>query len=72
MCHSVSRSFLLVDHSILFTVLQGLLRVQGRPAVAYDDQGMVFAIAFGGYVRMFDARKFEKVSDLFHCLSSDI
>lgn len=39
---------------------QGLLRVQGRPAVSYDDQGMVFAIAFGGYVRMFDARKYEK------------
>ncbi|XP_020593892.1 protein ANTHESIS POMOTING FACTOR 1 isoform X2 [Phalaenopsis equestris] len=39
---------------------QGLLRVQGRPAVSYDDQGMVFAIAFGGCVRMFDARKFEK------------
>ncbi|KAI0500153.1 protein ANTHESIS POMOTING FACTOR 1 isoform X1 [Dendrobium catenatum] len=39
---------------------QGLLRVQGRPAVSYDDQGMVFAIAFGGLIRMFDARKFEK------------
>ncbi|KAL5557567.1 hypothetical protein UlMin_039803 [Ulmus minor] len=39
---------------------QGLLRVQGRPATAYDDQGLVFAIAFGGYIRMFDARNFEK------------
>ncbi|KAH0456040.1 hypothetical protein IEQ34_013947 [Dendrobium chrysotoxum] len=39
---------------------QGLLRVQGRPAVSYDDQGMIFAIAFGGLIRMFDARKFEK------------
>ncbi|KAG6475072.1 protein ANTHESIS POMOTING FACTOR 1-like isoform X1 [Zingiber officinale] len=39
---------------------QGLLRVQGRPAVSYDDQGMVFAIAFGGFIRMFDARKYEK------------
>ncbi|ONK55992.1 uncharacterized protein A4U43_C10F3030 [Asparagus officinalis] len=39
---------------------QGLLRVQGRPAVSYDDQGMVFAIAFGGLIRMFDARKYEK------------
>ncbi|KAL0350428.1 UNVERIFIED_CONTAM: protein ANTHESIS POMOTING FACTOR 1 [Sesamum radiatum] len=38
----------------------GLLRVQGRPAAAYDDQGLVFAIAFGGYIRMFDARKYEK------------
>lgn len=25
------------------------------------DQGLVFAVAYGGYVRMFDARKFEKV-----------
>ncbi|WOL04300.1 WD repeat-containing protein 82-B [Canna indica] len=39
---------------------QGLLRVQGRPAVSYDDQGVVFAIAFGGYIRLFDARKYEK------------
>ncbi|KAL2907105.1 Protein ANTHESIS POMOTING FACTOR 1 [Bienertia sinuspersici] len=39
---------------------QGLLRVQGRPATVYDDQGLVFAIAFGGYIRMFDARKYEK------------
>ncbi|KAK1297193.1 hypothetical protein QJS10_CPB15g00518 [Acorus calamus] len=41
---------------------QGLLRVQGRPAVSYDDQGLVFAIAFGGYIRMFDARMYEKAS----------
>lgn len=40
---------------------QGLLRVQGRPATAYDDQGLVFAIAFGGYIRMFDVRNYEKV-----------
>ncbi|URE06348.1 WD domain, G-beta repeat [Musa troglodytarum] len=39
---------------------QGLLRVQGRPAVSYDDQGLVFAIAFGGCIRLFDARKYEK------------
>ncbi|XP_028804996.1 protein ANTHESIS POMOTING FACTOR 1 isoform X2 [Neltuma alba] len=39
---------------------QGLLRVQGRPAISYDDQGLVFAIAFGGFIRMFDARKYEK------------
>ncbi|KAL9451684.1 hypothetical protein AB3S75_013286 [Citrus x aurantiifolia] len=31
-----------------------------RPATAYDDQGLVFAVAFGGYIRMFDARKYEK------------
>ncbi|VFQ93470.1 unnamed protein product [Cuscuta campestris] len=43
---------------------QGLLRTQGRPATAYDEQGLVFAIAFGGYIRMFDARKYEKASKL--------
>lgn len=37
--------------------------MQGRPATAYDDQGLVFAIAFGGYVRLFDARKYDKVGD---------
>lgn len=41
--------------------MQGLLRVQGRPAVSYDDQGTVFTIAYKGFVRMFDARKYEKV-----------
>ena len=38
------------------------MRVQGRPATAYDDQGLMFAIAFGGYIRMFDVRNYEKVS----------
>lgn len=42
---------------------QGLLRVQARPATAYDDQGLVFAVAFGGFIRMFDARKYEKVEN---------
>jgi COMPASS component SWD2 len=40
---------------------QGVLRVQRRPAVSYDDQGMVFAVAFGGRIRMYDTRKFGKV-----------
>ncbi|KAI3904235.1 hypothetical protein MKW92_053978 [Papaver armeniacum] len=39
-----------------------LLHVQGRPAVAYDDQGIVFSVAFGGYIRMFDARMYDKLS----------
>ncbi|XP_062173557.1 protein ANTHESIS POMOTING FACTOR 1-like [Alnus glutinosa] len=38
---------------------QSLLRVQGRPATSYGEQGLVFAIASGGYIRMFDARKYE-------------
>ncbi|GLT39243.1 hypothetical protein SLA2020_134470 [Shorea laevis] len=42
------------------SLCQGLLRIQGRPAAAYDDQGLVLAIAFGGYIRMFGARKYEE------------
>ncbi|KAK3118641.1 hypothetical protein QOZ80_9BG0702910 [Eleusine coracana subsp. coracana] len=54
-----------LDRTVLFWDLrvdkaQGLLRVQGRPAVSYDDQGLVFAVAYGSHIRMFDARKFEK------------
>lgn len=55
---SLDRTVLLWDQRA--DKCQGLLRVQGRPAISYDDQGLVFAIAYGGYVRMFDARKFEK------------
>ncbi|KAM3311249.1 hypothetical protein ACQJBY_031740 [Aegilops geniculata] len=55
---SLDRTVLLWD--LRADKAQGLLRVQGRPAVSYDDQGLVFAVAYGGYVRMFDARKFEK------------
>ncbi|KAM1062635.1 hypothetical protein ACFX2A_027508 [Malus domestica] len=55
---SLDRTVLLWDQRA--EKCQGLLRVQGRPATAYDDQGLVFAIAFGGYIRMFDARMYEK------------
>ncbi|KAK2974575.1 hypothetical protein RJ640_016916 [Escallonia rubra] len=55
---SLDRTVLLWDQRA--DKCQGLLRVQGRPATAYDDQGLVFAIAFGGYVRMFDSRNYEK------------
>ncbi|GAB2271153.1 hypothetical protein Dimus_005999 [Dionaea muscipula] len=55
---SLDRTVLLWDQRA--EKCQGLLRVQGRPAAAYDDQGLVFAIAFGGYIRMFDARKYDK------------
>ncbi|KAK3413813.1 hypothetical protein EUGRSUZ_I02354 [Eucalyptus grandis] len=55
---SLDRTVLLWDQRA--EKCQGLLRVQGRPATAYDDPGLVFAIAFGGCVRMFDARKYEK------------
>ncbi|CAL1361159.1 unnamed protein product [Linum trigynum] len=55
---SLDRTVLLWDQRA--EKCQGLLRVQGRPAAAYDDQGLVFAIAFGGFIRMFDSRKYEK------------
>ncbi|KAL1810188.1 hypothetical protein ACET3Z_027178 [Daucus carota] len=55
---SLDRTVLLWDQRA--DKCQGLLRVQGRPATAYDDQGLVFAIAFGGYIRMFDVRNYEK------------
>lgn len=55
---SLDRTVLLWDQRA--EKCQGLLRVQGRPATAYDDQGLVFAVAFGGYIRMFDTRKYEK------------
>ncbi|KAJ8443619.1 hypothetical protein Cgig2_019601 [Carnegiea gigantea] len=55
---SLDRTVLLWDQRV--EKCQGLLRVQGRPAAAYDDQGLVFAIAFGGYIRLFDTRKYEK------------
>ncbi|XP_021908380.1 protein ANTHESIS POMOTING FACTOR 1 [Carica papaya] len=55
---SLDRTVLLWDQRA--EKCQGLLHVQGRPATAYDDQGLVFAIAFGGCIRMFDARMYEK------------
>ncbi|XP_062196496.1 protein ANTHESIS POMOTING FACTOR 1-like isoform X1 [Phragmites australis] len=55
---SLDRTVLLWD--LRADKAQGSLRVQGRPAVSYDDQGLVFGVAYGGHVRMFDARKFEK------------
>ncbi|KAJ4962956.1 hypothetical protein NE237_022895 [Protea cynaroides] len=55
---SLDRTVLLWDQRA--EKCQGLLHVQGRPAISYDEQGLVFAISFGGYVRMFDARKYEK------------
>ncbi|KAI5684083.1 hypothetical protein M9H77_05311 [Catharanthus roseus] len=55
---SLDRTVLLWDQRA--EKCQGLLRVQGRPAATYDEQGLVFAIAFGGFVRMFDSRKYEK------------
>ncbi|KAH9321691.1 hypothetical protein KI387_016330, partial [Taxus chinensis] len=55
-----------LDHTVLLWDLrtdkcQGLIRVRGRPAVAYDEQGLVFAISSeGGLIKMFDARLYDK------------
>lgn len=39
-----------------------MLRLRGRPAVAYDQQGLVFAVAMeGGAIKLFDSRSYDKV-----------
>jgi COMPASS component SWD2 len=51
--------------------MQGLLRVRGRPAVAYDQQGLVFAVAMeGGAIKLFDVRSYDKVRlrKVSHCM----
>lgn len=41
---------------------QGVLRLRGRPTVAYDQQGLVFAVAMeGGAIKLFDSRSYDKV-----------
>ncbi|EFJ06797.1 hypothetical protein SELMODRAFT_186562 [Selaginella moellendorffii] len=55
-----------LDHTVRLwdlrsNVCQGLLRVRGRPSVAYDQQGLVFAVAMeGGAIKLFDVRSFDK------------
>ncbi|KAK8664032.1 hypothetical protein V6N13_083836 [Hibiscus sabdariffa] len=40
---------------------QGILRLRGRPTVAYDQQGLVFAVAMeGGAIKLFDSRSYDK------------
>jgi len=42
--------------------LQGILHLRGRPTVAYDQQGLVFAVAMeGGAIKLFDSRSYDKV-----------
>lgn len=39
--------------------------MRGRPAVAYDQQGLVFAVAMeGGAIKLFDSRSYDKVISL--------
>ena len=44
------------------SIFQGILRLRGRPSVAYDQQGLVFAVAMeGGAIKLFDSRSYDKV-----------
>lgn len=44
---------------------QGILRLRGRPTVAYDQQGLVFVVAMeGGAIKLFDSRSYDKVGML--------
>ncbi|KAG4940589.1 hypothetical protein JHK87_044460 [Glycine soja] len=55
-----------LDHSVRIWDLrvnacQGILRLRGRPAIAYDQQGLVFAVAMeGGAIKLFDSRSYDK------------
>ncbi|KAI4387743.1 hypothetical protein MLD38_000149 [Melastoma candidum] len=55
-----------LDHTVRMWDLrvnacQGILRLRGRPTVAYDQQGLVFAVAMeGGAIKLFDSRSFDK------------
>ncbi|XP_078168512.1 transducin/WD40 repeat-like superfamily protein [Carex rostrata] len=55
-----------LDHTVRIWDLrvnacQGILHLRGRPAVAYDQQGLVFAVAMeGGAIKLFDSRSYDK------------
>ncbi|XP_075482435.1 protein ANTHESIS POMOTING FACTOR 1 [Primulina tabacum] len=55
-----------LDHSVRMwdlrvNVCQGMLHLRGRPTVAYDQQGLVFAVAMeGGAIKLFDSRSYDK------------
>ncbi|GMH28034.1 hypothetical protein Nepgr_029877 [Nepenthes gracilis] len=54
------------DHSVRIwdirvNACQGILHLRGRPTVAYDQQGLVFAVAMeGGAIKLFDSRFYDK------------
>ncbi|XP_051117546.1 protein ANTHESIS POMOTING FACTOR 1 [Andrographis paniculata] len=55
-----------VDHTVRIWDLrvnacQGILHLRGKPTVAYDQQGLVFAVALeGGAIKLFDSRSYDK------------
>lgn len=53
------------DVCLLYS-FQGILCLRGKPAVAYDQQGLVFAVAMeGGAIKLFDSRSYDKVITYF-------
>lgn len=52
---------MIVIYAYLYS-FQGILSLRGRPTVAYDQQGLVFAVAMeGGAIKLFDSRSYDKV-----------
>ncbi|XP_078431075.1 transducin/WD40 repeat-like superfamily protein isoform X2 [Wolffia australiana] len=55
-----------LDHTVRLWDLrvnacQGLMRLRGRPTVAFDQQGLVFAVAMeAGAIKLFDSRSYDK------------
>jgi COMPASS component SWD2 len=42
-------------------IAQGLIRINGRPAVSFDPQGLIFAVAAGdNTVKLYDKRSYDK------------
>ena len=60
-CQKAQVYALSASHAYTFSI-QGILRLRGRPSVAYDQQGLVFAVAMeGGAIKLFDSRSYDKV-----------
>nr|GEX15884.1 hypothetical protein [Tanacetum cinerariifolium] len=50
-----------VNGAIVNMIYSGILRLRGRPTVAYDQQGLVFAVSMeGGAIKLFDSRSYDK------------
>ncbi|XP_015383149.2 protein ANTHESIS POMOTING FACTOR 1 isoform X3 [Citrus sinensis] len=46
---------------LMLASFQGILRLRGRPTVAFDQQGLVFAVAMeAGAIKLFDSRSYDK------------
>lgn len=47
---------------------QGAVSIVGRPAVAFDPSGLVFAVALGSTLRLYDVKSFDQVYNQRHML----